>query len=215
MQISLTVLSVSILITLIGCGYSSAVQEGYWELPISSRYELVAKSVVSLDTENTTDGNGSLSLESQGFTRVELYKLTDIDVGNTRVTYKAKMRVQNLISGHNNKGIAYIEMVVRFADGEELIARGPRVPLTGTTDWKSVDTLLYIDKGMNPESINLNMVVDGKGRVWIDDIVLHTHPLRLDYLFWGHSVVWIVLLIYIYDLLRKNRKLNKELDLLK
>ncbi len=67
---------------------------------------------------------------------------------------------------------------------------------------------------MAPESVTLALVVDGKGKVWIDDVMLVTQPLRLDYLFWGHAVVWIVLIIYIYYLLDKQKRLKLELQAL-
>ncbi len=68
-----------------------------------------------------------------------------------------------------------------------------------------------MDKGGKPEKILLGLVVDGKGKVWIDDVALDSRPLRIDYLFWGHAVVWIILILYIYNLIGKQRRIKKEL----
>jgi len=86
------------------------------------------------------------------------------------------------------------------------------VPISGTTEWRTAETVLYLDKGTAPERIRLNLIVEGEGTVWLDSVVLEAIPLRLNYLFWGYVVVLLVLMIYIYDLLRKNRQLKKELE---
>jgi hypothetical protein len=39
-------------------------------------------------------------------------------------------------------------------------------------------TPFFLKKGENPENVKLNLVVDGVGTVWIDDIQLIRGPLR-------------------------------------
>ncbi len=198
-----------------GCYDTSEEGASLIRFPVSDMAGLVTQTGVEIDGDITSDGNGSLSVTADGPVTVELYRLQDIDLDNTRVVYKAKLRTEDLTGSDDKKGIAYLEMKALFPDGEELVSRGPRIPPTGTTDWTLGETVLYLDKGGNPEQIKLNFVVDGKGRAWIDDIIIDHRPLRLDYLFWGHAVVWIILIIYIYHLLGKQRRLRKELESMK
>lgn len=191
-----------------------ALAQGEEELlfPISNLSEIISESDLEIDSEITTDGNGSLLVNTDKAVNIKLFELTQEDLGQKRLTYRAKLRSEDLKSTDELRGIAYLELIASFADGEDLISRGPRVPISGTTDWRSADTVLYVDKGNKPEKINLNVIVEGQGKVWIDAVELEAKPLRINYLFWGHVVVWIVLIIYIYDLYRKNRQLKKELD---
>jgi CcmD family protein len=38
---------------------------------------------------------------------------------------------------------------------------------------------------------------------------------NLSYLFWAHVIFWILLFLYIFNLVEKNKKLQKELEALK
>jgi len=38
---------------------------------------------------------------------------------------------------------------------------------------------------------------------------------NLSYLFWAHVIFWILLFLYIFNLVGKNKKLQKELEALK
>lgn len=194
-------------------GHESIAQgEKEFSFPISSTQEIITTSGIEIDTEITADGNGSLLVNTIEPKTIELIELDEENLKNKRLTYKAQMRSEDLVASGDMRGIAYIELVARFPDGETLISRGPRVPIKGTTDWRPVDTVLYVDKGHTPESVKMNLIVEGKGKVWIDAVKLESIPLRLNFLFWGHIVVWLVLIIYIYDLLRKNRQLKKQLE---
>lgn len=198
-----------------GCYDTSEMGSNLIRYPVSDMSGLVTQTGVEIDGDITADGNGSLSVETDAPVTVELYRVRDIDLDNTRIVYKARLRTEGLTGSDDMKGIAYLEMKALFPDGEELVARGPRIPPSGTVDWTFGEAVLYIDKGGSPREIELKMVVDGKGKAWIDDIVLEYRPLRLDYLFWGHAVVWIILIIYIIHLLGKQRRLRRELESLK
>ncbi len=196
-------------------GYQSLAQEdSKLNFPISNIEEIITQSGVILDREISSDGNGSLMISTKEPVTAELFDLDNIDFGNKRLTYKAQMRSDNLIATQDMRGISYIELIAEFPDGEELISRGPRVPISGTTEWRPAETILYLDKGTAPKRVKLNLIVEGEGTVWLDNVVLEAIPLRLNYLFWGHIVVWIILIIYIYDLFRKNRRLKRELETL-
>jgi len=196
-----------------GLGFKSLAQgETELSFPISNIEEIITQSNVAIDREITADDNGSLVVNANKPIIVELFEPDGKDFKNKRLTYKAQMRSENLIAADDMRGISYIELIAKFPNGEDLISRGPRVPISGTTDWRTAETVLYIDKGHTPENVKLNLIVEGQGKVWLDAVKLEAIPLRLNYLFWGHIVVWIVLIIYIYELLRKNKQLKKELE---
>lgn len=191
---------------------SFAQAEAELSFPISDIQDILTQKGVEIDRDITTDGNGSLLVNTEEAVKVELFELNNEDFKNKRLTFKAQMRSENLTGNNSMRGISYIELISLFPDGEELVSRGPRIPLTGTADWRIVNTVLYIDKADAPKNVKLNLIVEGQGKVWLDAVKLESIPLRLNYLFWGHIVIWLVLIIYIYDLLRKNRQLKKELE---
>lgn len=178
------------------------------EFPITELGDIITRSGVEIDA-----GNGNaLLIDTKERIKVELFDIRGQDFNNTRLVYNANIRSDGLTASGGSKGIAYLEMTVVFPGGEELVARGPRIPVSGTMDWRAADTVLYVDKGVNPESVKLDIVVDAKGKVWIEDVRLSSRPLRINYLLWGHIVVWLVLIIYIYHLLRKQGRLSREIE---
>ncbi len=214
-RVSLFIFAVTALSILAGCYDSSDRDAHYIRFPVSDINEIITRRGAEIDSEITSDGNGSLTVDTQEPVTIGLFNLPENDFDNTRLVYRARLRTQDLKAVDGARGIAFIEMKALFPDGEELISRGPRIPPAGTTDWATAETVLYIDKGGNPENVTLNLVVEGSGKVWIDDVVVESRPLRLDYLFWGHAVVWIILIIYIYNLIGKQKRLRKELESVK
>jgi hypothetical protein len=74
-------------------------------------------------------------------------------------------------------GQAYLEMMCHFPGKGEFFSRGLMNPLTGTTDWMTIETPFLLKMGENPDNVKLNLVVNGTGTVWIDDIRLLKGPL--------------------------------------
>lgn len=211
MRVSIIIFALTAMSVTAGCYDSSDVDTRFIRFPVSDSNEVITRSGVEIDREITSDGDGSLAVDTPEPVTIELFKLTENDFDNMRLVYRARLRTEDLKGAGEARGIAYLELKALFPDGEELVSRGPRIPPSGTTDWTTAETILYVDKGGIPEQVELNLVVDGSGRAWIDDVVLESRPLRIDYLFWGHAVVWIVLIIYIYNLLAKQNRLKKEL----
>ena len=70
--------------------------------------------------------------------------------------------------------------LVVVEDIGEFFSRGLDRPITGTMSWMTVATRFFLQAGQKPDLIRLNLVVQGKGRVWIDDVhlVRETPPSR-------------------------------------
>jgi hypothetical protein len=46
------------------------------------------------------------------------------------------------------------------------------------TEWKIIQNPFLFQKGQRPEKVTLNLVMNGKGTVRIDEIVLSKQPLQ-------------------------------------
>ncbi len=132
---------------------------------------LITQSGVRIDEQISSDGNGSLRIEAMEPTTIRLFETGDMDIENTRLIYQAQLRTENV------EGQVYLEMWCHFPGKGEFFSKGLMNPLSGTNDWTAAETPFLLKKGENPDNVKLNLVVDGKGTVWIDDIRLLKGPL--------------------------------------
>lgn len=139
--------------------------------PLDSVEEIITRSSVALDTEITSDGNGSIRITAGGSAMVRFFEMGDIDIENARLIYRAKLRTENV------EGRVYLEMYCRLPGMGEFFSRGLEFPLSGTNEWVTEEIPFHFKKGMNPDNVKLNLVVDGSGTVWIDDIHVLRAPL--------------------------------------
>ena len=75
-------------------------------------------------------------------------------------------------------GRAFLEMWCRLPGLGEFFSKGLEQAVKGTTDWCSQEVPFYLKKGQRPDLIKLNVVIEGRGKVWIKDIQLLKTPLR-------------------------------------
>jgi len=136
---------------------------------------LITQADVQIDRQITSDGNGSLRIEATKPTTVRLFETGDIDIEDARLIYQAKVRTENV------EGKVYLEMWCHFPGRGEFFSKGLVTPLTGTTDWTTQETPFFLKEGENPDNVKLNLVIDGKGTAWIDDIRLLKGPLSPDF----------------------------------
>jgi len=139
--------------------------------PIDGRQGIILQSGTEMDTEITSDGNGSLRITASEPTTVRLYETGDMDIEDARLIYQAKLRTRDV------EGQAYLEMLCHFPGKGEFFSRALQSPLSGTNDWSTQQTPFFLKKGENPDNVKLNLVIDGTGTVWIDDIRLLKAPL--------------------------------------
>ena len=98
-------------------------------------------------------------------------EVTDVGVEHATLIYQASLQSANL------DGKAFLEMWVRIPGKGEFFSRGLDRPITGTMSWMTVATPFLLQAGQKPDLIRLNLVVQGKGRVWIDVVHLMREPL--------------------------------------
>jgi hypothetical protein len=161
-------LGVCVVMIFIGVGCSKASKQAaeLKRFPIDSLEGIITQSGVQLDNEVSTDGNGSLRITAAEPTVVRLFEVGDIDVENARLIYQAHVRTEDV------EGQVYLEMWCHFPGIGEFFSRGLQTPLTGTTEWTTEETLFFLKEGENPDNVKLNLVINGKGIAWIDDIRL-------------------------------------------
>ena len=160
---------------LAGLVLTTAVAAGPVELkhyPLDSLEGVITRTGVKLDPKVSSDGHGSLRISARGPMRVMLFETGDIDVENARLIYKARLKTLR------TRGDVYLEMWCHFPGQGEYFSRGLQYAVGGTTDWTSVETMFFLRQGENPDNVKLNLVIKGRGRVWIDDIHLVKAPLE-------------------------------------
>ena len=102
---------------------------------------------------------------------IRLFEVEKPHVENCVVTYRAKLKTENLT------GQAYLEMWCRFPGKGEFFSRGLANTVTGSNNWASYETPFFLKKGEKPDLIKLNLVVKGTGKIWIKDVELLKGPL--------------------------------------
>jgi hypothetical protein len=60
----------------------------------------------------------------------------------------------------------------------EFFSRGLHAPLSGSVEWTMQEIPFFLQQGQNPDVVKLNVVVNGKGTVWVDDVVLSKSSLE-------------------------------------
>jgi hypothetical protein len=134
--------------------------------PLDSLEGVRAVTGVHFDPRISADGKGSVRVDANGEMTVPLFEITDVSVDNAILVYQASLQSQNL------DGRAYLEMWVRIPGKGEFFSRALDRPVTGTMSWMTTATPFFLQAGQKPDLIRLNLVVQGKGKVWIDDVRL-------------------------------------------
>jgi hypothetical protein len=144
---------------------------------LDSTEGVLTQSGVTIDRQISSDGNGSLRIEATEPTTIRLFETGDIDIENARLIYQAKLRTEDV------EGQVYLEMWCRFSSPgfpgiAESFSKELANSLSGTADWTTQETPFLLQKGENPDNVKLNLVIEGTGTVWIDDIRLLKGPLK-------------------------------------
>lgn len=138
--------------------------------PVDNLDGIISLSKVSIDSVERQEGYGSLKIVTSEPQVVNLFESGDIEVENARLIYQAKLRTRGV------QGVVFLEMWCHFPGQGEFFSRGLQTQLSGDNEWNSQETLFFLRKGENPDNVKLNVVINGSGMVWIDDIRLLKAP---------------------------------------
>jgi hypothetical protein len=153
------------LLTLLSCGIQTKSTE-LKHLPMDDLNGIIAQSGIQFDKAVSSDGNGSIKIEASGPIVIPLYNIDDVRVDDAQIIYEAKVKSESL------NGQTYLEMWCVSKDKGEYYSRGFDSAIAGTTGWQTIKTVFLLRKNEMPDQIKLNVVVNGVGTVWIDDIHL-------------------------------------------
>ena len=140
--------------------------------PLDNTKGLLTQSGVTIDRQISSDGNGSLRIEATEPTTVRLFETGDIDIEDARLIYQARLRTEDV------EGLVYLEMWCHFPGKGEYFSRALDTAISGTVEWASQETPFFLKTGENPDNVKLNLVIEGRGTVWVDDIRLVQAALR-------------------------------------
>lgn len=141
------------------------------QIPLDSPDEVITKSGVTIDPSVTTDGHGSIKVTATEPTTFRVAEIEAPSVESARLIYRARLRSESL------RGKAYLEMWCVFPAQGEFFSRALQSPLSGTNEWTSQETPFLLQGGQVPSRVKLNLVVEGAGTVWLDQVVLAKAPL--------------------------------------
>ena len=153
------------------CSQDTGEPEVIGMFPVDDLEGLITRTGVEIDHEISSDGKGSLRVTTETPVTVKLYETGDINLENSRLTYQARIRTEGV------EGQAYLEMWCSFPGKGEFFSRGLDSHVTGSSDWSTQQTPFFLEKGENPDNVRMNLVINGRGTVWIDDIKLTMAPL--------------------------------------
>lgn len=127
---------------------------------------------VAFDREESADGGGSLRAEAVRPRTVRLYEVRDPrGLEGRLVVLTARLRSVGV------RGRAFPELWIHPAGGNEVQARDPAAFVANTRDWTPLRVEYRCEKGERPDLLRVNLVIDGTGRAWIDDIRITSEPL--------------------------------------
>jgi hypothetical protein len=138
--------------------------------PVDSLEGVIMAGCVELDDAVSADGGGSIRAATTEPRTFRLYETGDLDVEDARLIYQARLRTRGV------DGRVYLEMYCHFPNKGDAFSRGLQTPLTGNTEWVTEEIPFFLRKGENPDNVKLNLVIDGSGTAWIDDIRLLKGP---------------------------------------
>jgi len=127
-------------------------------------------TTIQTDTQVKAEGKGSIKVTTRWPTTICLGEVTGLNVENAKLVYKAKVK-------SDLDGTAFLEMWAHLGGGQ-YFSRGMNDVVAQKTDWKVIQTPFLFQKGQKPDRVTLNLIINGKGTVWIDDIVLSKEPLK-------------------------------------
>lgn len=165
--------------------------------PLDSMEGVLTRDGVAFDEKVSSDAKGSLRIQttspdktvvhqriesvmqsagiqttSPDKTVIRIFETGPMGIDNKMLIYSAKLRTEKL------DGKAYLEMWCGFPDQGEFFSRGLDQPVMGTTEWTTAQTPFRLEAGQIPANVKLNLVIEGAGTVWIDDIKLLSSPLN-------------------------------------
>jgi len=156
------ILIVLVLVLIAGSGWSQDLKKFPMDDPTTGFGAVNDPSVKA-------EGKGSLRISTPGPSTVCLGQMDGLNVENATLVYRARLK-------SDMQGSAYLELWVTVG-GKAYFSKGLPTAVTGKSDWAEARAPFYLQKGQRAESVVFNLVINGKGTVWVDDAALSKEPL--------------------------------------
>ncbi len=160
-----------LLIFLVGCNKEKPL---LFDFPVNSLNRVISKYNLKLDNEISYDGLGSIRIDLEDTATAYLFILRDIPVRRANLVWEAYCKSKDL------KGEAFLEIGVqisgKYGEESEAFLHRSKDILSGTTNWQRLKVEFLITKNRKIDIVQLNLVVLGKGSVWIDQVKLSVLP---------------------------------------
>ena len=128
-------------------------------------------TTISTDTTVKQEGKGSIRISTGWPTTICLGEVQSLDVENARIIYQARVKSEKL------EGTAFLEIWCHVGGGQ-YFSRGMNSTVTATMDWRTLQTPFFLQPGQKAKKATLNIVINGKGTIWVDDVRLLKKPLK-------------------------------------
>ena len=173
MRVLLILLFIVPCFLLFSCDYLTNKNDGViMKVEVEDIKGLSRLDEAEIDREVYTEGSGSLKIISNSAILLQLANTGDIDIEDSLLVYRANIKTEEL------EGRVYLEMWCSFKDKGQFFSRTLETALSGTNDWTVLEAPFFLKKGENPDDVKLNIVIEGKGTVWLDEIELSRKPLK-------------------------------------
>lgn len=136
------------------------------EFSCDSLAGVIHQDGIAVDTRVKKEGRGALRVDVAEPMIVRLFETGDIDIENAVLVYQARLRTEEF------QGRVYLEMWCRFEGKGEFFSRGIDRTLSGTANWTRLEIPFFLKPGENPDDVKLNVVCEGNGSFWVDDVRL-------------------------------------------
>jgi len=177
MNLRIGIIFLLILALFIGCGkkeekqlIEEPIQIGGNALDMQSDFKQGKYS--SFDTEVSFDNLGSLKIVAPESTTVRIMDLGPQDISGVELLYQAKVKTEDVI------GQVFLEMLCSFSEKGEYFSRGLDQIVTSSSDWTTLEIPFFIKDSDKPSNVKLNIVINGTGIVWVDDIKMFVKPYK-------------------------------------
>ena len=145
-----------------------AMAEELISLPLDDTTSISPK--IESDTKVKVEGKSSIRISTTWPATVYLGEIVKPGIENAQLIYTAMVKSEL-------DGMAYLEMWAHVG-GRQYFSRGMNDMVTGKSDWKAIRTPFTFQKGQRPDKVTLNLVINGTGTIWIDEIVLSREGLK-------------------------------------
>ncbi|MGC8722647.1 MAG: hypothetical protein ACP5VF_02065 [Acidobacteriota bacterium] len=160
----------ALMVAVLACSKGPQPPKDIQYFPCDNMDGVQTPGLVTFDPSVSADGKGSLKITADQPTTVALFDVPFPGAEGSSLIYKAKVKTKDF------GGDAYLQMVVHFANGGSLSTMDYQKAIGGTTGWVDMETSTVIQAGQKPDVVKLNLVANGQGTVWIDDVHLVRAP---------------------------------------